>query len=133
MATVKISTTLGDIVVKLYDETPLVGLTFKKVDANTGAQLYNGAKFNCYYYENNDPTGNRVYLGVFYYKTNVSKNKNYEVYTYTDASGKEHKYNIFPNGFPNSKTYLTQGQDGTKFVPAFAAPNLIYESTFLIE
>lgn len=105
---------------KLYDETPLVGLTFKKVDANTGAQLYNGAKFNCYYYENNDPTGNRVYLGVFYYKTNVSKNKNYEVYTYTDASGKEHKYNIFPNGFPNSKTYLTQGQDGTKFVPAFA-------------
>lgn len=105
---------------KLYDETPLVGLTFKKVDANTGEQLYNGAKFNCYYYENNDPTGNRVYLGVFYYKTNVSKNKNYEVYTYTDADGKEHQYNIFPNGFPNSKTYLTQGQNGTKFVPAFA-------------
>lgn len=105
---------------KLYDETPLVGLTFKKVDAKTSEQLYNGAKFNCYYYENNDPTGNRVYLGVFYYKTNVSKNKNYEVYTYTDAKGKEHKYNIFPNGFPNSKTYLTQGQDGTKFVPAFA-------------
>ena len=37
---------------KLYDETPLVGLTFKKVDSKTNKQIYDGAKFNVYYIEN---------------------------------------------------------------------------------
>lgn len=43
MATVKISTTLGDIVVKLYDETPLHRDNFLKL-AEEG--YYNGTIFH---------------------------------------------------------------------------------------
>lgn len=112
---------------KLYDETPLVGLTFKKIDSKTKEQIYDGAKFNVYYLENDvdgsnglSPIGpqeaKRVYLGVYCYKTNTStKNKFYETKTYNGI-----KYNIFnaEKGAPKDKTYLVQGKNG-KLVPAY--------------
>lgn len=112
---------------KLYDETPLVGLTFKKIDSKTKKQIYDGAKFNVYYLENDvdgskglSPIGSqeakRVYLGIYCYKTNTStKNKFYETKTYNGI-----KYNIFnaEKGAPKDKTYLVQGKDG-KLVPAY--------------
>ena len=79
---------------KLYDETPLIGLTFKKIDSKTKKQIYDGAKFNVYYIENDvdgskglspidSQEAKRVYLGVYCYKTNTStKNKFYETKTY---------------------------------------------------
>lgn len=94
----------------LIDYTPLVGCTFEKVDAVTKEKLELGAKFIVYYYENNDPSGNRVYLSGFYYNTNTRKNVNYDQSQYET---------VFPNGFPLSKTYLTQGTSGTEFVPSF--------------
>lgn len=112
---------------KLYDETPLVGLTFKKIDSKTKEQIYDGAKFNVYYIENDvdgsqelspidSQKAKRVYLGVYCYKTNTStKNKFYETKTYNGI-----KYNIFnaEKGAPKDKTYLVQGKDG-KLVPAY--------------
>lgn len=112
---------------KLYDETPLVGLTFKKIDSKTQKQIYDGAKFNVYYIENDvdgskglspidSKEAKRVYLGVYCYKTNTStKNKFYETKTYNGI-----KYNIFnaEKGAPKDKTYLVQGKDG-KLVPAY--------------
>ena len=98
---------------------PAVGVTFKKIDKNTGEQLYNGAKYSVYYYENNNPLGNRVYLNGFYYKTNTAKNQDYGTSTYVTAGGQTIKYNLFPNGIPVNKTSLTQGSNGTEFVPAF--------------
>lgn len=105
----------------LYDETPLIGLTFEKHDAETKNRIYIGAKFHCYYYENNDPVnGNRVYLGVFYYKTNGSKDANYKKYTYTDAKGNKYNYNIFPKGAPKEKVMMPRGNNnGGNIVPAF--------------
>ena len=112
---------------KLYDETPLVGLTFKKVDSKTRKQIYDGAKFNVYYIENDvdgskelsptdDPKANRVYLGVYCYKTSTSaKDRFYKTETYNGV-----KYNVFSagKGAPKEKTYLVQGRDG-KLVPAY--------------
>lgn len=112
---------------KLYDETPLVGLTFKKVDSKTQKQIYDGAKFNVYYIENDvdgskelsptdDPKANRVYLGVYCYKTSTSaKDRFYKTETYNGV-----KYNVFSagKGAPKEKTYLVQGRDG-KLVPAY--------------
>lgn len=112
---------------KLYDETPLVGLTFKKVDSKTNKQIYDGAKFNVYYIKNDvdgskglsptdDPEAERVYLGVYCYKTSTSaKNRFYKTETYNGI-----KYNIFNagKGAPKEKTYLVQGRDG-KLVPAY--------------
>ena len=112
---------------KLYDETPLVGLTFKKVDSKTNKQIYDGAKFNVYYIKNDvdgskglsptdDPEAERVYLGVYCYKTSTSaKNRFYKTETYNGI-----KYNIFnaDKGAPKEKTYLVQGRDG-KLVPAY--------------
>lgn len=112
---------------KLYDETPLVGLTFKKVDSKTNKQIYDGAKFNVYYIENDvdgskglsptdDPEAKRVYLGVYCYKTSTSaKDRFYKTETYNGV-----KYNVFSagKGAPKEKTYLVQGRDG-KLVPAY--------------
>ncbi len=112
---------------KLYDETPLVGLTFKKVDSKTNKQIYDGAKFNVYYIENDvdgseglsptdDPEAKRVYLGVYCYKTSTSaKDRFYKTETYNGI-----KYNIFNagKGGPKEKTYIVQGRDG-KLVPAY--------------
>lgn len=112
---------------KLYDETPLVGLTFKKVDSKTNKQIYDGAKFNVYYIENDvdgsnglsptdNPEAKRVYLGVYCYKTSTSaKDRFYKTETYNGI-----KYNIFNagKGAPKEKTYLVQGRDG-KLVPAY--------------
>lgn len=112
---------------KLYDETPLVGLTFKKIDSKTKNQIYDGAKFNVYYIENDvdgseglsptdDPEAKRVYLGVYCYKTSTSaKDRFYKTETYNGI-----KYNIFNagKGAPKEKTYIVQGRDG-KLVPAY--------------
>lgn len=112
---------------KLYDETPLVGLTFKKVDSKTNKQIYDGAKFNVYYIKNDingskglspidSKEAERVYLGVYCYKTKTSaKNRFYKTETYNGI-----KYNIFNagKGAPKEKTYLVQGRDG-KLVPAY--------------
>ena len=110
----------------LYGETPLVGLTFKKVDAKTGKQIYEDAQFNVYYIENDvdgskglSPTGSeakRVYLGVYCYKTNKSvKDKSYKTKTYNGV-----EYNIFSKYKyePKERTYLVQGKNG-KLVPAY--------------
>ena len=110
----------------LYGETPLVGLTFKKVDATSGKQIYEGAGFNVYYIEN-DVDGSRalspkdnnaklVYLGVYCYKTNKSaKDKDYKTRTYKGV-----EYNIFNRHKyePKERTYLVQGRNG-KLVPAY--------------
>ncbi len=110
----------------LYGETPLVGLTFKKVDATSGKQIYEGAEFNVYYIENDvdgsrglSPTSSeakRVYLGVYCYKTNKSeKDKSYKTKTYNGV-----EYNIFSKYKyePKERTYLVQGRNG-KLVPAY--------------
>lgn len=110
----------------LYGETPLVGLTFKKVDAKSGKQIYEGAEFNVYYIENDvngskgmspkDNNAKLVYLGVYCYKTNKSaKDKDYKTRTYKGV-----EYNIFNKHKyePKERTYLVQGRNG-KLVPAY--------------
>ena len=111
----------------LYGKTPLVGVTFKKVDAtDINKQLYEGAEFSVYYIKNDvdgsknlsptDESAERVYLGVYYYKTNKSaKDTSYRKQTYNGV-----EFNIF-NKYsyePKERNYLVQGRNG-KFVPAF--------------
>lgn len=101
-----------------YDTVPLVGLTFKKIDSNTKEMLYSGAKFQAYYYKDNDPVKNpnRIYLGVFHYKTDTKGwNKNYKLQKYNGS-----EYNVFTEhkgSFPTAVTYTSTDKDS--FVTAF--------------
>lgn len=101
-----------------YDTVPLVGLTFKKIDSNTKEMLYSGAKFQAYYYKDNDPVKNpnRIYLGVFHYKTDTKGwNRNYKLQKYNGS-----EYNVFTEhkgSFPTAVTYTSTDKDS--FVTAF--------------